>query len=266
MSSSQRSATYEGIKIVYDTHGSSSDGSALVFIHGWTCSSALWNAQASLFTRHRSILIDLPGHGRSDAPENTEYSLEIFANAVQAVLAQESITKAVLVGHSMGGPVATMVLRLFSTKISGIVYVDSFFHLPETYLTHAQRKDLSTQHADDSKFRDLLSTFWTPKTTESMKQQIVETMKATAKHVRCNATTTAVQPHAWRWDEIYGIPALHVVTPVYEGIDRAWLRHIPKLETRVWKDNGHFLFMEDAENFNEEVGMWLKEESLIQAD
>lgn len=263
MTSSHGSATYDDINVVYDSIGSSSDGSALVFIHGWTCSAALWNAQSPLYTKQRSILIDLPGHGRSSAPRDTEYSLELFANAVNAVLARESITRATLVGHSMGGPVATMVLRLFPSKVSTIVYVDSFFHLPETYLTHAQRKDLAATHADHIKFQDSLNLFWTLRTTECMKEQIVTTMMRTAKHVRCNATTTLVQPHAWRWDEIYDIPALHIVTPTYEKTNGAWLRHVPKLEMRVWKDNGHFLFMEDAARFNEEVKTWLEGKNLI---
>ena len=262
MSLTERTVNYKGIKVVYDSHGSANDGSALVFVHGWTCSSALWSTQSPLFTKHRSIMIDLPGHGRSDAPTNIEYSLEFFANAVNAVLDAESITKATLIGHSMGGPVATMVLRLFPQKVAAIIYVDSFFHLPETYLTHAERKECAARHADDAKFRDLLNVFWTSKTTEPMKKQIVDTMTGTAKHVRCNATTTGAQPHAWRWEEVYEILALHIVTPTNEKLDGAWLRHVPRLETRVWKENGHFLFMEDAERFNAEVETWLTSKGL----
>ena len=232
MFATERSTLFNNIKVVYDSYGTGSE--ALVFLHGWTCSSALWSSQSQLFTSHHCILIDLPGHGRSAAPTNTDYSLELFADSVNAVFGAENIARAVLVGHSMGGPVSTMTLRLFPEKIAGIIYVDSFFHLPENYLTHAQRRELSARHADDISFRDLLNIFWTPKTTEDMKAQIINTMTSTAKHVRCNATTTPVQPHAWRWDEVYNIPVLHIVTPMFEKIDGAWLRHLPRLETKLW--------------------------------
>ena len=263
MSINERSVFFEDIKCVYDSYGTG--GEALVFVHGWTCSSALWNAQTQHFKTRRCIVIDLPGHGRSDAPTNTEYSLEIFANSVNAIFEAENIDHVVLVGHSMGGPVSTMTLRLFPEKISGIIYVDSFFHLPEAYLTHAQRRELAARHADDTQFREFLGGFFTPKTTENMKAQITNTMVSTAKHVRCNATTTPMQPHAWRWGEVYDIPALHVVTPMFEErADGAWLRHLPKLETRLWRGYGHFLFMEDVERFNSEVEEWLQGKSLLQ--
>ena len=42
---------------------------AVVFIHGWTCDSTFWKAQAQVYERRRSLLVDLPGHGLSDKPE-----------------------------------------------------------------------------------------------------------------------------------------------------------------------------------------------------
>lgn len=265
MSSPEKSIDYEGIKVVYDSYGHGGN-TALVFVHGWSCASVLWSpAQAPLFQNHRSIVIDLPGHGRSDAPR-IEYSLELFARAVQAVLQSENVTKAILIGHSMGGPVSTMVLRLFPDLVSGIIYVDSFFNLPENYLTQSQRKELAERHADDEKFRTLLQTiFKTKRTTQAVMDRVLETMMGTAKHVRTNATTTIAQPHTWKYDEVYQIPALLIVTPRHEDIDRHWLHHIPQLKISVWKDNGHFLFMEDPELFNSEVEKFLTEHDFLQS-
>jgi len=258
-----RSTLFDGIKVSYTSHGTGS--SALIFIHGWTCTSELWHAQSPLFHRHRSLLIDLPGHGASDAPPGIEYSQDLFARAVHSVLNQEGITSAVLIGHSMGGPVSTMTLRLFPNLISAIIYVDSFFRLPEHYLAGPERHALAARHSSDEKFSSLIDRFFTARTTPESRALIKKTMLSTLRHVRTNATTTDSMPHAFRWDEVYGIPALHIVTPMFaKQVDGAWYRHLPRLEMRVWEGNGHFLFLEDPGAFNACVERFLGENGLME--
>ncbi|KIX04852.1 uncharacterized protein Z518_05723 [Rhinocladiella mackenziei CBS 650.93] len=246
---------FQGIKVAYDSFGVGSE--ALVFIHGWTCSSSLWYQQEKLLLhQHRSLLIDLPGHGRSDAPEQ-EYSQEFFARSVKAVLDDTAITKAVLIGHSMGGPVSTMVLRLFPPLIAGIVYVDSFFHSPESYLSGIERRQLGEKLQHDENFAALINCFWTARTTPDARTKVLRTMMGTARHVRVNAVTSDSLPHAYRWDEVFEIPALMIATPARARIDLHWLLHVPKLKITTWADHGHFLFMEDPERFNTEIEEFL---------
>ncbi|RVX72313.1 hypothetical protein B0A52_04518 [Exophiala mesophila] len=256
-----QSIVHDGARVVYDVYGSGSNV-ALVFIHGWSCSGALWYQQAPLFHKYPSLVIDLPGHGRSDAPK-VEYSLEKMGVAVNEVMAKEGVTKSVLMGHSMGGPVSTMTLRLNPSGVVGVVYVDSFFHLPESYLTASQRKDLAVSHADDKKFREFLDPFKTDKTSSENWKRVVDTMTGTPLHVRTNATTTLVQPHAWKYDEIYDIPALHLVTPYFANIDRHWEHHLPQLKQSIWHGNGHFLFMEEPERFNKAVEEFVTKHGLL---
>lgn len=260
MSTAVNTTYYNNSSVVYQSFGTGQD--ALVFIHGWTCSSALWEPQAPLFHQFRSIVIDLPGHGQSDAPL-LEYSREYFARAVKAVLDDAEVNKAVLVGHSMGGPVSTTFLRLFPEQVSGIVYVDSFFNLPENYLSQPERKELSSKLNDDEYFLALLTGFFSNKTSPEMQSQITKTMTTTAKHVRTNSTTTDLLPPPFRWGDVFELPALHLVTPRFANIDRAWLRHLPRLELREWTDHGHFFFMEDPKRFNLELSAFLQQNGLV---
>lgn len=255
-----KSTDFNGLKIAYQSGNTGKE--ALVFVHGWTCDKSLWEHQAPLFTKYRSLLIDLPGHGQSDKPE-IEYSQELFARSVEAVLVAEGVETAVLVGHSMGGPVSTMVLRLFPAKIKGIIYVDSFFHLPEHYLTDQDRKQLAIRHSDDAKFEALIRTFFTDNTTDAVQKHILTVMTTTAKHVRCNATTTSSLPYALHYRDVFQVPALHIVAPMFADIDKHWLHHLPKLEAEIWPENGHFLFMENASRFNDRVESFLLEKSLL---
>lgn len=114
--------TYDGAKVHYESFGKGTD--AVVFIHGWTCDLTFWRGQAPVYEKHRSLLIDLPGHGQSAKPE-VAYTQERFARAVEAVMRDAGVQRAVLVGHSVGGPVALTFLRLFPAKTRGLVLVDA---------------------------------------------------------------------------------------------------------------------------------------------
>src|SRR5262245_49467433 len=84
---------------------------ALVFVHGWTADLTSWRYQVPAFDgKVRLVLIDLPGHGKSDKPK-VDYTMDLFAKAVDAVMSDAGVKKAVLAGHSMRTPVAGQCYR-----------------------------------------------------------------------------------------------------------------------------------------------------------
>jgi len=122
-----RFAQLDGHRVHYLSFGKGDR--AVVFIHGWTCDSTFWKMQAPVYERRRSLLIDLPGHGLSDKPQ-IPYTMELFARAVNAVMADAKVGPATLVGHSMGTPVAIEFLRLYPRRVAGLVIVDGFVPQP----------------------------------------------------------------------------------------------------------------------------------------
>ncbi len=118
-----RFATLDGHRVHYKVLGSGPR--TLVFVHGWTCSLEMWRLQAPVFAAkgYRVIALDLPGHGRSDAPE-VSYTMALFARAVDAVLRDAGVERAVLVGHSMGTPVVREFYRRYPEKTEALVAVD----------------------------------------------------------------------------------------------------------------------------------------------
>lgn len=93
----------DGSRLHVEVHGR--DGApAVVFAHGWTCSTAFWAAQIrDLAADHRVIAYDQRGHGRS--PAASGYSTTALADDLVAVLKATLAPgeKAVVAGHSMGG-------------------------------------------------------------------------------------------------------------------------------------------------------------------
>lgn len=86
------------------------DGIPIVFSHGWSCQSRVWNAQINELARdHRVIVYDQRGHGRT-ASGPGEASIEVLGRDLAAVVRvatgggpEAGGRRAVLVGHSMGG-------------------------------------------------------------------------------------------------------------------------------------------------------------------
>lgn len=84
----------------------SGDGPPVVFIHGFGADLNAWMfTQPALAERHRTVALDLPGHGGSSRDVGAG-DVGALAEAVAGALAALGIARAHLVGHSLGGAIA----------------------------------------------------------------------------------------------------------------------------------------------------------------
>ncbi|MEU8900508.1 alpha/beta fold hydrolase [Nocardia sp. NPDC048505] len=101
-------------------------GPALVLIHGLAASAHWWDAVLPELSRaHRVIRIDLLGHGRSAKPSGGGYSIPEQARRVGAVLDRLGVRRALVVGHSTGGSVATSLAEQRGALVSALALVDT---------------------------------------------------------------------------------------------------------------------------------------------
>lgn len=99
-------------------------GSPVVLVHCYTCSMNWWDDVAPLLARdHRVIRVDLLGHGGSDKP-GSGYSIPDQASAVAEALAALGVSGATVVGHSLGGTVATAIAEQSPQLASRVVIID----------------------------------------------------------------------------------------------------------------------------------------------
>ena len=54
----------------------------------------------------RNLVVDLPGFGRSDKPEDAQYNLDFFVSAMSGFLKAVGVKRATLLGNSLGGAIA----------------------------------------------------------------------------------------------------------------------------------------------------------------
>lgn len=98
--------------------------STVLFIHGWTCDSHDWSWQLPAFgTRHRVIAPDLRGHGRSSTPEKG-WDPRSLAHDLIELLDQLDVGPVVVVGHSLGGMVASAIAIERPDLVRAVVAVD----------------------------------------------------------------------------------------------------------------------------------------------
>ena len=97
-------ATNGGVRIFHQEEGS---GSPLVIAHGFGSSSEFLypiGAVDRLKARHRLILMDLRGHGRSDRPhDSSAYRMPRLVGDVTATLDSLEVPSAHFLGYSSGG-------------------------------------------------------------------------------------------------------------------------------------------------------------------
>ncbi len=100
-------------------------GSPLVLIHGVGASLRSWDdACDALESEFDVIRLDLRGHGAS-APIRGEYSIDRFAADVVAVMDETGISRADLVGFSLGGLIAQRLAVGWAGRFSRVVLLSA---------------------------------------------------------------------------------------------------------------------------------------------
>ena len=263
---SPRIAKLNELHIHYESYGAGPE--ALVFIHGWTCDLTFWRGQEPLYTdpARRALLIDLPGHGLSDKPHRA-YPIEFFARAVEAVMRDAQVERAVLIGHSLGGPIAYAFLRLFPEKAKALVLVDAFVsrHMagpPDRAATAAYFARIARSlqgPAGEKTFAQRVESCFTPQTPEPLRAEIRAKMYATPKHVRIAALSSISSLRPPPADEVFDLPAIAIQAGELHTQERFELMRtiFTRMQLDRWEGAGHFLMMEDPARFNRDVEQFL---------
>jgi pimeloyl-ACP methyl ester carboxylesterase len=256
-------ANFNGNKIHFYDIGNSKNKKALVFVHGWTGNVELWRESYASFPRYRVIVVDLIGHGKSDKPK-VEYTMDLFARSVDAVLKKAGVERAVIVGHSMGMPVARQYYRLYPQKTLGIVNVDgSIRAFPDEKQFDGFVQSFK---ADYQKTRDnFVDSMIQQIKDEKVRNSIRSANQDTPDYVGISAFSQFAKKDLWTTDPIK-VPVLAILAegPFWPPDTESFHRSIaPDLEYYIWKGVTHFLFMERPTEFNQTIAAFIEKKKLL---
>ncbi|AZA50922.1 alpha/beta hydrolase [Chryseobacterium carnipullorum] len=112
------------LKMAYmDVQPQKPNGKTIMLLHGKNFNGAYWEKTAKDLSEKgfRVIIPDQIGFGKSSKPQSYQFSFSQLAENTKAILDQLQIEKTIVLGHSMGGMVATRFTLLYPEKVQKLI-------------------------------------------------------------------------------------------------------------------------------------------------
>jgi pimeloyl-ACP methyl ester carboxylesterase len=239
-------------------HETTGSGHPLLLIHGLTESRRMWDPLLpALAERHTVLAVDLPGHGESGPAAS--FAVDAMADEVAAVVRSTRMDTPTVVGHSLGGVVASAFAAAHPSR--GVVNVDQSLALREfkdavASIEPQLRGDEATFHAVLTAMFDAMEAPLSPaeclrlRELRRIDQRVVLGVWAPVMESSAEDLETLVRSFATRVEVPY--LALHGSDP---GAGyAAWLSEvIPQAELEVWPDHGHYPHLVERDRFVERL-------------
>ncbi|MFD1066495.1 2-succinyl-6-hydroxy-2,4-cyclohexadiene-1-carboxylate synthase [Oceanobacillus locisalsi] len=252
----------------YDIIG---QGEPILFLHGFTGTRETWREVSSCFSEYQCILVDLPGHGKTDSPIT---SMKDCCSLLAAMLDQLGISQTHVVGYSMGGRTALSFAMYYPEYIASLVLESASPGLKEEP-ARQERKEKDEQLARRILEQGVeefvnnwqeLPLFATQKRLPDREQRKIreERLSQNAEGLAMSLRTmgTGVQP-SW-WNDLPQLPhsTLLIVGEEDEkfvAMNRHMQTSIPRVTFLICADAGHAVHVEKSRNFGKMVNGFFRE-------
>jgi 2-succinyl-6-hydroxy-2,4-cyclohexadiene-1-carboxylate synthase len=269
--------TINGIAYYVECRGASTP---LLLLHGFTGSSATWAPHVAAWPA-RTIAVDLPGHGQTDAPTDpARYRMAATVADLIALLDQLGVERAHILGYSMGGRVALHLAAAHPERVA-------------TLILESASPGLATQAERDARVaadkalaasieRDGIAAFvdrWEALPLWASQARLPDAVRTGLRVQRLNNRpaglanslrglgTGAQAPLHDRLADL-PVPALVIaglLDAKFTAIARAMASALPQSRLALVADAGHAVHLEQLALFDRLVAEFLKEHALLAA-
>jgi pimeloyl-ACP methyl ester carboxylesterase len=106
-----------------DVQPASANGKVILLLHGKNFNGAYWRQTAQALTEkgYRVVIPDQIGFGKSSKPTAIQYTFQLLAQNTKALLDTLQINKVSILGHSMGGMLATRFTLMYPDKVDKFI-------------------------------------------------------------------------------------------------------------------------------------------------
>lgn len=233
----------------------SGSGPAVVLLHAFPLSSAMWEHQrAALADGFQVLTPDLRGFGGSP-PGDDDPSLDAMADDVAALLDRLGLDQVVLGGLSMGGYVAMAFLRRHRDRVRGLVLADTKAGAdPEPARAKRERvaARLDAERSTDALVDEVLPALTGP-TTKDSRPEVVDRVTALLRACPPAAAAWAQRAMAARPDSLETLAGTDVPALVVLGAEdtlatredaAAMVAALPHGRLVVIDESGHLTALE----------------------
>jgi pimeloyl-ACP methyl ester carboxylesterase len=246
-------ANLDGHRIYYRSFGFGQ--TAMIFLSGWGCDTSLWRNQVpALVPYGRVLLVDLPGHGRSDKPD-ISYTPDLFVRAVDAVAEHVRAEKVAVLGHSMGGMVAYEFARRWPEKTFALIWVDGTFSIPievdQQIAGFRRRAEEFRLPGYQEKVRQFIDQLYVPETPAAVREEVTRSILSTPQHVLAGCME-GLADHRLFEHETLDIPVCAIFSPFWnpERFIDIFKKTLPRFQYDVLTGVGHYPMLEKPDQVN----------------
>ena len=116
-------------------------GTPIVLLHGLASQRRFWNLVVMQLAGLPMLAVDARGHGDSERPE-TGYETDLVTRDVVTAMDAVGIGRAVVVGHSWGGAIATTLAAEYPMRAAAVVVIDGGFATPLDGVPREQAREM----------------------------------------------------------------------------------------------------------------------------
>ncbi len=250
-------------------------GEPVLLLHGFTGTRETWREVCSYLTNYQCILVDLPGHGKT----NTKISsMKDCCSLLIDLLDKLGINKTHIIGYSMGGRTALSFAMYYSDYVSSLILESSSPGLKEEAARFVRREkdEKLAQCILDYGVKDFVN-MWQELPLFATQKRLPEAAQTQIRNERLSQDKeglamslhtmgTGVQPSWWE-----GLPKLSKPTLLIAGeedekfveINKMMQKEIQHAEFSIYPEAGHAVHVEKSRNFGKMVNVFLGENYII---
>ena len=238
---------------------------SILFLHGFMGSSTDWLPTAERLSEFfRSILVDLPGHGRTPLPSNPlSLQMKDVVQALDVLLDHLRVERCILVGYSMGGRIALHYALQHPERCMRLILESASPGLRTPSEREARRASdhrLAAQ-LERMDFAEFLAKWYSQPTFASLKHQPGLLRPLIARRLENDASMlahvlrtlgTGCQESLWERLSSIEMPVLALAgmfDAKYVAIAREMAGCSPRIRAHVVPGAGHIVHLEKAEEF-----------------
>ena len=222
-------------------------GSTVLILHGWLDHAGAWSKVADHLANqgHHVIIPDQRGHGKSDyGPASSHYHFADYVADVMELVKQQGSEEFSLIGHSMGGTVATLHTAFSPRKPKKLILIEGLGPVHESEAMAAKRyKQHLKQRLEGTEHRPMPSLSNAAKKLRRINNIAVDWSLEQARRL----TVERESQFYWRWDprhrqksavgfhlprHLSMLSHIDVPTDLIFG-ETSWYKGIPDLQHRI---------------------------------